>query len=104
MEREEAYPSCRVDRILVWMIAAMRNVVRDVVNRDDPVENHQAHKDQNKKRDVVEHVATRSLTVRISSSSYARAEIPQPRDWHASGDEPLEVITSGLRQLSPFGP
>src|SRR5262249_9544955 len=54
MQREQAYPSGRVDCVLVRMVAFVRDVIRDVVDGDDAVEQYHHHEQQQKECEVVQ--------------------------------------------------
>ena len=54
MQREQAHPSGGVDRVLVGMMARLRDLRRNVVDRDDAVEQHHDHEKQQKQREIVE--------------------------------------------------
>src|SRR6516225_6263412 len=62
-----------VDRVLVGMMAGLRDLRRDVVDRDDAVEQHHDHENQEKQREIVEkriahgcNVLARRETAKIS--------------------------------------
>jgi len=54
MQREKTDPSCGVYRVLVRMIARFGDIVRYVVDRDDPVEQHNDDEDQYAQREIIE--------------------------------------------------
>lgn len=56
MEGEETYPSTRMNRICVRVISLFGDVVRNVVNRNDPVSKDTYGKDQEKEREPAEKV------------------------------------------------
>ena len=56
MQREQADPACDVQYVLVGVIALDRNFVGDVVDHDDPVEEHECDENQQKQGDVFEHI------------------------------------------------
>lgn len=55
MQREQADPAGRMDRILMRMIAVDGDFVRNVMQHDDPVEQHETDKHQQTQREVIEH-------------------------------------------------
>jgi hypothetical protein len=44
----------RVDRVRMGMMARLRDLRRDVVDRDDAVEQHHDHEDQQTKRKIIQ--------------------------------------------------
>jgi hypothetical protein len=51
---EQAHPPGGVDRILVGMMTALGDLGRDIVDRDDAVEQHHNHENQQEKREIVQ--------------------------------------------------
>src|SRR3954453_16113087 len=54
MQREQADPSRRMDRVLMGMIALFGDQIGNVVDRDDAVEHHHHHEEQQPEGKVVQ--------------------------------------------------
>src|SRR6185312_14686189 len=66
VQGEQAYPTRGVDRILVRMIAGFRNKIRNVMDRDDSVEERDDYENQQAKREVVkERIANHFISAPI---------------------------------------
>src|SRR5262245_56609966 len=69
MQREQAYPSGRVDCVLVRMVAFVRDVIRDVVDGDDAVEQYHHHEQQQKECEVVQKWITHNPSLKTPADS-----------------------------------
>ena len=58
MQREQADPSGGVDRVLMRMVAVLRDLVGDVVDHDDDVEQGDDDEEQHPERKVIEEHVT----------------------------------------------
>jgi hypothetical protein len=54
MEREKTNPASRVYSIYVRMMTLLSDPSRDIVDRNDPVEDHNDHEDEQTKCEVVQ--------------------------------------------------
>ena len=54
MQGKETYPACRMDGVLMGVIAFNCNLVGNIVNDDDPVETDQHHDEQNAEGELIE--------------------------------------------------
>ncbi len=84
MQGEEAHPACRMDRVLVRMVAVPGDLVRDVMNGNDAVEDGDEDEDEEPEREVVEEGIERD----VSRNEKGNAD-EQRNHRHHRGDRPL---------------
>ena len=71
MESEQAYPACRMDRICVRMMAPFRDPGRNVVDRDDPVEDHNNNEDKQPEGEVIQEWIPNHFPLRFRLRKFA---------------------------------
>src|SRR5215212_3086733 len=90
MQREEADPSGGMNGVLVRVVSAFRNQVRNIVDRDDAVEQHHDHEDQDEEREVIqERVAQFDLPGSSWTDLIRGMTVPGPR---------TAIVRSGTRK------
>jgi hypothetical protein len=91
MKREEAYPACRVDGVLVRVVAVSGDLVWDIVDGDDAIEESDAHEHQQAKGEVVQ----KRIEIQAACEQQQQAN-EQDAGGHHSSHNPLAQPKSGF--------
>ena len=99
VEREEAHPTGSVDRVLVRVIAMLREFVRHVMDRDNAVEERDEHKNEEAEGEVVQERVEVDVTGDKKGDAHEKDD-----DEDGRGDHPLADPEAGFTKAEDTVP